>query len=594
MPNRSSGSAAKDVPLEHLMKVALGEMEADLAVINGDVVNVYTGEVISGDTILVKGSKVAYVGGNAQNSIGSGTQVIDAAGKVVIPGLIDGHTHIDWFMAPSELIRYGMQGGTTTIITEIPGIAFPLGYPGVMEFIRAVRNQPIRIFVTVPPMVTKSPVSQEHAITVEQARRLLKMKEVIGLGESYWMPVVGGEPRVLSLMAEAKKAGKKIDGHSAGARDNKLQAYAALGVTSCHEPTTVDEVLERLRLGMYVMVREGEIRRELEEIARIKDEKIDFRLMGLATDGPGPWQLLHDGYMEFVVQKAINLGFEPVLAIQMSSLNIAQRFGLDDSIGGIAPGRFADMLIIPDLNTIRAEYVISNGEVVSRNGQLTVEPRKHVFPEWMLHTVHLPRDFVADDFAIRVDGDNNEVKVRVMDMVTDLVSREAILDLVVSGGEVLPDVERDIVKVAAIDRSYEPGRRFVGFVRGLGLKRGAIAATTMWDTSDIGVIGVDGAEMALAVNRIKELSGGIVVIAEGKVVAEIALPIGALFSLDPVETIVEKLDGIQRASEDLGCVSADIRLTASVLSATAIPFLRICEAGMVDLKKNCFVDLIVD
>ena len=594
MPDKSSHSAAKDVPAQHLMKVALGEMEADLAIINGDVVNVYTGEVLSGDTVLIKGNKVAYVGQNAQNSIGSATRVIDAAGKVVIPGLIDGHTHIDWFMAPGEVIKYGMKGGTTTIISEIPGIAFPLGYRGVIEFIRAVKNQPIKIFVTVPPMVTKSPVSQEHAITVDETRRLLKMKEVIGLGESYWTPVVKGDPRILSLMAESKKAGKKIDGHSAGARDNKLQAYAALGVTSCHEPTTVDEILERLRLGMYVLVREGEIRRELEGVARIKDEKIDFRLMGLATDGPGPWQLLRDGYMEFVVQKAINLGFDPVLAIQMASLNVAQRFGLDDFTGGIAPGRYADMLIIPDLNTIQAEYVISNGQIVSRNGQLTVEPRKHIFPEWMLHTVHLPRDYTADDFSIKVDGARNRVRVRVMDMVTDLVSREAILELVVSDGEVMPDVERDIVKVAAIDRSYEPGRSFVGFVRGLGLKRGAIAATTMWDTSDIGVIGVEGADMALAVNRIKELAGGIVVCADGKVLAEIALPIGALFCLDPVETIVEKLDGIQQAAADLGCVSPDIRLTASVLSATAIPFLRICEAGLFDLKSNRFVDLIVD
>ncbi len=200
----------------------------------------------------------------------------------------------------------------------------------------------------------------------------------------------------------------------------------------------------------------------------------------------------------------------------------------------------------------------------------------------------------ADDFSIKIDGARNQVKVRVIDMVTDLVSREAILELVVSNGEVMPDVERDIVKVAAIDRSYEPGRSFVGFVRGLGFKRGAIAATTMWDTSDIGVIGVDVVDMALAVNRIKELGGGIVVYADGKVMAEIALPIGGLFCLDPVETIVEKLDGIQRAANDLGCVSPDIRLTASVLSATAIPFLRICEAGMFDLKSNRFVDLIVD
>ncbi len=594
MPGSRFLSAVKEVPATDLMKVALGEAEADLAIVNGDVVNVYTGEVLAGNTVLIKGNKVAYVGQNTRGSIGASTRVIDATGKTVVPGFIDGHTHIDWFIPPDELIRYAMKGGTTTVITEIPGIAFPLGYRGVIEFIRAVRNQPIKTFVTAPAMVTMSPVSREYALTVDEVRKLLRRPEVIALGESYWAPVVKGDQRIMRLIDEAKKAGKKIDGHGAGAKDNKLQAYAALGITSCHESTTAEEVLERLRLGMHVFVREGEIRGELAEIARIKDEKIDFRLVALATDGPGPWQLLNSGYMDFIVQKAIDLGFNPVLAIQMASLNTAQRFGLDDFIGGIAPGKYADILVIPDLTTIRAEYVISNGEVVVRNGQLTIEPRNHTFPKWMLHSIHLPRDFTADDFTVRVEGDCRQVRARVMDMVTDLLSRESIVELVVSDGEVLPDMSRDIIKVAAIERSYQPGKSFVGFIRGLGLKSGAIATTTAWDTSDILVVGADVEDMALAVNRIRELSGGVVVCAGGKVLAEIALPIGGLFCLDPVATIVEKLNRIQRAAADLGCISPDIRLTVSVLSTAAIPFLRICEAGMVDLKTNQLVGLMVD
>ena len=593
MPQRSQRSLVKEVSARDLMRVALGEAAADLAIVNGDVVNVYTGEVLSGDTILIKGDKIAYVGKNTQGAITSATRVIDASGKTVVPGFIDGHTHIDWFMTPGELIRYAMKGGTTTIISEIPGIAFPLGYRGVVEFIRAVKAQPVKVLVTAPPMVTRSPVSREHALNVDEVRRLLRRKEVIALGESYWGPVVDGDPRILSFIAEAKKAGKRIDGHSAGARDRKLQAYAAAGVTSCHEPTTAEEVVERLRLGMYVLVREGEIRRELEGIAGIKDEKLDFRLLALATDGPGPWRLL-DGYMDVVVQKAIDLGFNPVLAVQMASLNVAQRFGLEDSIGGIAPGRYADILIIPDLRTIRPECVISNGRLVAEHGQLTVEPRNHVFPRWMWHTINLPRDFTAGDFTVRVDGERRQVKVRVMDMVSELVSREAILELSVSNGDVLADTNRDIVKVAAIERSYTPGQKSVGFIRGLGLKRGAIAASTMWDTSDIGVVGATDGDMAQAVNRVKELSGGIVVCAGGKVLAEIALPIGGLFCPDSVGIIVEKLDRIQEAAAGLGCVSSDIRLTISVLSASAIPFLRICEAGMMDLKKNQMVGLIVE
>ena len=593
MPEKRYHSLDKQISAQDLMKVALGEAEADLAIVNGDLVNVYTSELLTGDTVLVKGDKVAYVGKNTQGTIGPDTRVIDAAGKTLIPGFIDGHTHIDWFFPPSELIKYAMRGGTTTIITEVLGIAFPLGYRGVIEFIRAVKNQPIKTFVTVPAMVTMSPVAREHAITVDETRKLLRRKEVIALGESYWLPVVKGDDRIMRLIDETKKAGKKIDGHSAGARDNKLQAYASLGITSCHEPTTAEEVMERLRLGMHVMVREGEIRSELEEVAKIKDNNVDFRFLSLATDGPGPWQLVNTGYMEFNVQKAINLGFDPVTVFQMASLNAAQRFGLDDFIGGIAPGRYADILIIPNLTTVQAEYVISNGQVIAENGQLTVQPRNHTFPKWMLHTINLPQDFTADDFAVRVAGNQYQVRARIMDMVTDLVSRETILELTVANGDVMLDTSRDIVKVAAIERSYLPSKKFVGFVHGLGLRHGAIATTTAWDTSNIIVVGANEKDMALAVNRLKELSGGVVICANGRVIAEIALPIGGLFCLDPLETIVEKLNRIQKTSADMGCVSSDIRLTVSVLSGAAIPFLRICEEGLVDLKSNQLVDLLL-
>lgn len=591
---RSRRLSSDEVTTQELMNVALGEAEADLAILNGDLVNVYTGELQYKHDILVKGDRVAYVGKNARRSIGPLTRVIDAGGKVLVPGFIDTHTHLDWIMLPEHLMMYAMMGGTTTIIAEAAGIAFILGYRGVLEFIRATRNQPVKIFINVPPMVSISPVSNEHTFDINEVRKLLRRKEVVALGEPYWAPAVQGDARILNLIIKAKKAGKKIEGHSAGASDNKLQAYTALGITSCHESTTAEEVLERLRLGIYVLVREGEVRRELEEIARIKDEKMDFRLMALASDGPGPWQLLSGGYMEYVVQKAIDLGFHPVTVFQMASLNAAQCFGLGDSIGGIAPGKFADIVIIPDLTTVRPEYVISNGKVVSENGHLTKEPRTHPFPEWMRKTVHLPRDFTADDFTIRVDSGHHYVRARVVDMISNLVSREAILDLAVADGKVLPDISRDIVKVAVIERIHEPGRKFVAFVRGLGLKRGAIATSTMWDSSDIGVAGVDDADMALAVNRIKEIGGGLIVCSEGQVIAELALPIAGLFSPEPLETIVENLDHVQQAAVNSGCVSPDIRLTLSVLSTAAIPFLRICEAGLVDVKSNQPVKLLID
>ena len=580
---------------QQLMKVALGEAEADLAVVGGSIVNVYTGEVLTGDTVLIKGDKIAYVGKNAQQSIGSTTRVIDAAGKTLVPGFIDGHTHIlNGLYSISEVLKYAMKGGTTTIISETMEFGFCLGYQGIIEFVRSARNQPVKCFATVPPMVSISPVAKAHALTSDELRRLLRMKEVIGLGESFWGPVVEGEQGTLSLIAETVGSGKIVDGHSAGARDNKLQAYTSLGVSSCHEPTTAEETLERLRLGMFVLVREGETRRETEAIAKIKDENIDFRRMILASDGLGPWQLVADGYMDFIVQKAINLGFSPVQAVRMATINVAQRFGLDDFIGGIAPGKYADIVIIPDLTTIQPEYVISNGRVVARNGGLLVQPRKHTYPGPTQNTIRLTMNFEADDFAVRMNGNRRKARVRVIDQVTDLVTREAVLELPVSDGQILSDTGQDVIKAAAIERAHHTDKTFVGFVRGMGFKRGAIATSTAWDTCDMVVAGVNEADMAQAVNRIRELNGGIVVCAGGRILAEIALPIGGLITMLPMETISETLSHIQQAAANLGCTQQDIRQTLSVLTTGGIPFLRICEAGLVDIRQNKFVDLLVD
>jgi adenine deaminase len=575
-----------------LIKVALGEAEADLAVINGSVVNVYTGEVEEA-SVLIKGERIAYVGNDAAKSIGSKTKVIDAAGRTLIPGLIDGHTHVDVLYTINELLRFAVQGGTTTIITESCTIATALGYEGIIQFLNSARRQPVKIFVTAPPMVTISPVTEANAIGVKELRRLFRYKEIIGLGEPYWADVVGGNQRVLDLIAETIKLGGKVDGHSAGASGKKLQAYISSGVSSCHEPTNAEEVLERLKLGLFILVREGEVRRELEAVAPIKDSGIALNRLAISTDGIGPGQLVSDGYMEFLVQKAIDLGFDPVLAVQMATINVAQHFALDDVIGGIAPGRYADIVIVPDLETIKAEYVISNGRVVSQNGQVLIHPRKHRYPQSLGNSIRLPSDFSAEAFAIPMEGGRKEAKVRLMEQVTDLLVREEFIDMPVSNGQLKADVSKDILKVAAIERSFGTGKSFVGLIRGIGLRKGAIATSSVWDCGDIMAIGADEADMARAVNRIKELGGGMVVCAGGKITAEIALPVAGEISTEPMEAIAAKLERIQRAAEGLGVKSSDIRLTISVLPTPAIPFLRICESGLFNLRENRFVELIV-
>jgi len=574
--------------IRSLVNVALGNEKADLVVVNGDLVNVYTRELLRGWSVAIKGERISYVGNDASHTIGPQTRVIDASGKTLIPGLIDGHTHLISFYSLGEFLQYAMRGGTTTIVTETTEIAFPLGYQGVTEFLESAKDQPIKIFATAPPMNTISPATEARAMNSETLRKLLEREEILGLGETYWASVIRGNDRIIGLIAETMAAGKKIEGHSAGARGNKLVSYVATGVSSCHEATTVEEVIDRLRLGIHVMIREGDIRRELPVISAIKDESIDFRRLILTTDGIGPRRVMTDGYMEFVLQRAIDFGFDPIVAIQMATLNVAEHFSIDDSVGGIAPGKCADIVIIPDPKTIEAEYVISNGRIIAQNGEVLIPPRKAMPSKRSFSSVEIPRRLKPADFTICVEAGSNPVKVRVMDLITDLVAREAQLDVAASDGEIKIDTDKDLLKMAVITINHQGEKIFTGLVRGFGICRGALATSAPWDTCALAVVGADEHDMAEAANRILAMKGGVVVWADARVKAELPLPFGGIMSDEPMETLARGVDAIQQEMADLGCGLRDAHLTLTVFTSQAIPFLRISEEGLVDVRKGEF------
>ena len=574
-----------------VINVALGKEKADLAFINGNLLNVYTGELLDHYSVTVKGKWVAYVGNNPEHTIGSNTNVIDVKGKTIIPGLIDGHAHLVWLSNPSEFLKYTMAGGTTTIITETMETFPIMGYEGVIDFLASLSDQPIKIFATAPSMVSISKKAQ--GILKKTLRNLLARDDIIGLGESYWQTVLQKPEKYLPIFAETLQCGKQLEGHSAGAKEEKLMAYIASGISSCHEPINTGEVVERLRLGIYVMIRDGSIRSDLASISRIKDAEIDFRRLILVTDGLEPGDLLKRGYMEAVVQKAIDLGFDPVTAIQMATINVAEHFSLDGIIGGIAPGKYADMIVIPSPEVIKAEYVISKGKIIAKEGKLLVSPRKHAFSKSSLNSIHLLRKLQSADFSLSVKKRASHVNVRVIEQVTGLVTKEHILSVPVIGGEIRSDVERDILKVAAIDRRYASGKMFVGLIRGFHLRSGAIACSAAWDTSDIIVVGENDIDMAGAVNRIYELQGGAVVYAKGRVLTEIPLPLFGVMTDMPIEMLAKRMEEIKKITKDLGFPFDDPLLTLVTLTGAAIPFLRICEEGLVNLKDGKTLGLIV-
>jgi adenine deaminase len=525
------------------------------------------------------------VGSDAGHTIGSGTKVIDGAGRVLIPGFVDGHTHMVYYAAPHEFLRYAMRGGTTTIITEIMELTFPLGYEGLIGFLDTLKDQPVKIFSTVPPSVTFSRHAAAKGPTLDQLLELLKRDDVLGVGEGFWQEVLRGERNFPALSEEARTRGKTSEGHAAGCRGRRLAAYLNYGVSSCHESVSAEEVVEKLRSGICTMIREGSIRKELDAIAKVKDMGLDLRAAALVTDGADPRDLVEKGYLECVVQRAIDAGFDPVLAVQMASLNVAEHFRLGGVLGGIAPAKYADMVLIPDLRSIKAECVISNGIVVAQDGKLLVEPRPAVFKGSALKKIQVS----PKDFAIKVPR-KEALKVRVMDQVTELVTKEVFLDLPARDGELKADPGRGLLKASVI--SCE-GKIFTGLVRGQGFRSGAMATSGAWETFATVVVGADETDMAEAANRIMEMEGGIVVCSKGKVQAELALPVSGFLSDRSIEEIAERLNHIQAEAGTLGFRFADAALTLAVLTTAAIPFLRLCEDGLVDSKTGRVMDLVV-
>jgi adenine deaminase len=579
-------------PYPHrLIETALGNEPADLVVRDGILMDVYTGRMIAHRSVAVAGQWIAYVGPDADYAIGERTQVIEAGGRVIAPGFIDPHTHLANFCDISDFLEYAIPGGTTTYITEVESYGFGLGAEGFRAFVDQVRNRPVKIFCLIPPMVTVSPASAPLFITPEEAGRLLEDEQVIGLGESYWQSaILPPDNRILRLIQETVQAGKSVQGHAAGATDRKLAAYAAAGAVSCHEAVSAEDVLSRLEMGYCVMLREGYIRRDLESLRPLMG-KIDLGRCTLSTDGMTPELVISQGYFTDVVQKAVDMGLEPLEAVRMATRNPAEHFGLDHLVGGVAPGRYADILILPRPHTMTPDLVISEGRVVAERGKLLVSLPRISYPDRLRQTVKVP--FVSpDQLTVPLSACSVRGGVRTMDIQPNgLVVREGSAQISSQDGTVRPDPTADLLKLVFIERVSGSGGSFVGFVRGWGLKRGALASSLAWDVSGIVAVGTDDSDLATAINRVIEDQGGTVLAVDGQIAQDIPFPIVGYSSERRIEEVASALADLQKALEDLGSTLRSPHLSLVTLTSAAIPFMRITEKGYFRFRENDYVGI---
>jgi adenine deaminase len=577
--------------MRRVVDTALGKRPADLVVQNGTLMDVYSGRMLPGRSVAIAGEWIAYVGPDAGHTIGPETRVIDADPYVICPGFIDAHTHlINYFNIP-DFLSYAVPSGVTCLIAELECYGFILGAEGVRVFLDQIDDSPIKIYALVPPMISLSPAVRPLMIQPEQLGALYADPRVIGLGESFWQgAVLTPDDRVLNLIEETRRQGKSVQGHAAGAFGKKLAAYAATGVASCHEAISTEDVLNRLEMGLYAMIREGDIRRDLEIILPLKDT-IDFRRLILVTDGTNPGLLIQNGYLKDVVQKTVDLGIDPMEAIRMVTLNPAEHLGLDTLTGGIAPGHHGDLLLLPDARTIEPQWVISKGRVVAEAGKMVVSMPPARYPDRLLNTVKASV-ISAGDLAVPETLADREGMVRTLDIQPGgLVAREGKAQPKVAAGNLEADPEKDLLKIICMERISGRADRFIGFVRGWGQKRGAVATTLCWDAGGIVGIGADDADLMLAVNRLVEMQGGSVIVVDGDLKAEIPLRVGGYASELRMPALAERLDHFQKVLVSLGSPLSFAHLTLSVLTTPAIPFIRMTEQGYHRFKENDAVGL---
>jgi adenine deaminase len=581
-------SLAKSITL--LNSVAMGDKKADLVLKNCSLVSVYTREIIPKTQISIVGDRIAYVGPDASHTISPKTAVIDAKGKYVSPGFADPHVHIDQFVLPSELAKKSLLCGVTSLFSDPIDIVSVAGYKGFQEFLKQGENLPIRIFQVVPgglPVDRK--FSNSKTLSLSQEKIAIKHPNVLGLGEVFsWTKVTLRDSKTMKSLSTMLDNGCIINGHTAGASGKKLNAYVSSGILSCHEPTNFDQVLERLRLGMWIMIREGSIRRDLRDIIpKILSHGTYLNRLMFCSDGLDPLDITKYGHIDHCIRESVKLGLEPIDAITMASRNCFDYYNMGKDLGGIAPGKLADILIFDDLKSVKPSKVFVGGKLVASNGSIVAPIKKKIIPFWIKNTVKLKK-FSGKDFEIK--SKKKKVQANTILMQTEIITKLSSVELETSNGNVMSSIDKDVWKVAAFDRIHGTKNHVVGFLENFGADIGAFASTWSFHENDLIVIGSNDSDMALAANTLRKNQGGLVVVKSGKIKASLPLQMAGIISTDPFEKVSTNFEQINNTIIDSGCIFPRPHLIPLFLPFLALPSIRILSRGIVDVKNRLFID----
>ncbi len=567
--------------LDRIIRVARGEEEAELLLKNARLVNVLSGEVHEAD-VAIAYTRVIGVGDYEAK------EVLDLGGAYLCPGLIDGHVHIESSMLRiPEFARVVVPHGTTTIVTDPHEIANVLGLDGIKYMMESSKGNPLGVYFMLPSCVPSTDLETTGSRLMSyDLAPLLHEEWVVGIAEMMNYPgVLARSPDVLDRIGIASD--KRVDGHAPHLSGKDLNAYIAAGIGSDHESTSFDEAREKLQRGMHIMIREGSVAKNMEELLPLVTPENARRCMFVSDDND-PGDLLDNGHMDRIVRKAIGLGLEPVLAIQLATINPAEYFGLRN-LGAIAPGYRADMVILDDLRSFEVKKVFRGGQLVAEEGKMLATIGKRP-PVPLRGTVNVAW-IELEHFRIK----SGRGRARVIGLTANqLVTKQLMEQVKTVDGLAVADVERDILKLAVIERHLASGNTGLGFVKGFGLKRGALASSVAHDSHNLIVVGTNDLDMMTAAIEIVKMQGGLVVATDGDVLATVHLPIAGLMSENSGEQVRAEMENIKQAAAELGCAVSNPFMAMSFLALPVIPRLKLTDKGLVDVKRFEFVPLFED
>lgn len=555
------------------LAVARGDQPAELLFTDAQVVNVFTGEVERTNVAVAEGL-VAGLGDYSQ-----AVSTIDVEGRYLVPGLIDGHVHLESsYLDVGQYARAVVPRGTTSIVTDLHEIANVAGLDGLRAIMRAAKAVPLDMFFMAPSCVPATPLETAGAkLGPEEVRRMLRWRSVVGLGEVMDFPgVINGDGEMMAKLATAE--GTVKDGHAPGLRGKALNAYLTARIGSDHESTAYEEGLEKLRRGMWLMVREGSSEKNLADLLPLVTDATYHRCM-LVVDDRNAKDLLHDGDMDAIIRKAVALGLDPVRAIQMSTVNPATYFRLD-GLGAIAPGYWANMLVVDDLSDFRVQQVYHRGRLVAEAGRPLFRARS-LTGTALTRTFNVKLSTVAD-LALRP----RENTLPVIEVVPgQIVTRRTDEHVTLYDGAALPDPNRDLLKLVVVERHRSTGNIGVALVRGFGLRSGALASSVAHDSHNIVAVGASDVDIYAAVREVERCQGGLAAARDGRVLASLPLPVAGLLSHEPLEKVAAKVEELERLAKEMGCRLESPFSVLSFMALPVIPELKLTDKGLVDVAN---------